>query len=292
MPCFREHRPEKTPKAAASENVFACSAMATTFTIRVIEADPVYARQAAAAAFEELDLLDRHLSRYIESSDVSRLNRLTAEQSSVVALETFDCLRIALDLTGQTGGAFNVAYASSGAARATGIRLHSSGPSVEVTDSGVVIDLGGIGKGFALDRMAAVLREWDIAAALLWASTSTVLALGSPAGQQGWRLSFGSDYERRQILLRGTAFSASGTAVKGQHIVDPRTGRLHEESRRRRRAWAAAPTAAEADALSTAFMVMSVEDVRRFCVRNPQMAAYLLVSEDAPLLAVGDHAVE
>ena len=77
------------PPTAGSEQTFVHSAMSTTFTVRLIEADPVYARQAAAAAFEELDLLDGTLSRYVEESDVSRINGLAPGQSTVVALETF-----------------------------------------------------------------------------------------------------------------------------------------------------------------------------------------------------------
>lgn len=260
---------------------FTCEAMATTFRIQVVDREPLYARQATAAAFEELNLLERLLSRYDEGSDVSRINRLSAGQRTVVALETFDCLRVALGAHRKTDGAFDVAYASENASGAEKFRLDRASRTVEILGRGVRIDLGGIGKGFALDRMASLLHEWEIRAAMLWASTSTVQAFGKPCPEHAWMVDFGPDVDRRRRVLRGTAFSASGTAIKGGHIVKPRTGRA---VRSRRRAWAAAPTAAMADALSTAFMVMTKEEIRRCCEQDSRIAAYIADAGDHPLI--------
>jgi thiamine biosynthesis lipoprotein len=147
----------------------------------------------------------------------------------------------------------------------------------------VRLDLGGIGKGFALDSLAAVLKEWDIESALLRASDSTMLALSPPPGEPGWPVSFGPSHDCRRLKLADAAFSGSGKAVKGDHIINPHTGHPAEGNER---AWAGAPSAAVADALSTAFMVMSEEAVRDFCKRNPGISAFVQRSSSASVLEI------
>jgi thiamine biosynthesis lipoprotein len=267
---------------------FAERAMAARFRIRVVEPDPRYARQAAGAAFEVLELLDRLLSRFDPASDISRINGLAAGQRTVVALETFACLRIAERWKRETGGAFDVAYLSETPAHEAGFRLDPAKRSVQVTASGVRLDLGGIGKGFALDRMAAVLREWDIRAAMLWASTSTVLAFGRPQRDEAWAVDFGTARDRRQRELRGGAFSGSGTAIRGRHVVDAKSGRRAAAGRR---SWAAAPTAAVADAVSTALMVMPPAGIQRLCRQHPKMTAYVAHSDKDGLAVFGNRGV-
>jgi len=171
-------------------------AMAATFKVTLVHAAAAYARQAGAAALAELDRIEARLSRYVEASDISRINVLARGQETVVQLDTFECLRIALDVQRETGGAFDVAYASRGD-RPAGPRfeLNADTHAVRVLGDGVRLDLGGIGKGFALDRMAAILADWEIPAALLAASTSTLLAVGSPPGEEGWPIAFGPEKE-------------------------------------------------------------------------------------------------
>jgi thiamine biosynthesis lipoprotein len=139
------------------------------------------------------------------------------------------------------------------------------------------VDFGAIGKGYALDRMAAVLAEWDLPAALLSGGESTVLALDPPPGADGWTVGIRDPWRQSRgrlwrpdetlgsVVLRRCAFSGSGTAENGPHILDPATGRPVTG---RPAAWAAAPGAAEADALSTAFMVMRLTDVVKLCRRG------------------------
>jgi thiamine biosynthesis lipoprotein len=246
--------------------------MATTFKVTLAHGDAAYARQAGAAAWAELDRIEGLLSRFTQSSDISRINGLERGQETAVQLDTFDCLRTALEVQRETGGAFDVAYGSRGpwSARPR-FELDEASHTVRVLDAGVRLDLGGIGKGFALDRMAALLADWDIAAALLAASTSTVLAIGSPAGEEGWPIVFGPDEKPQRLRLKDRAFSGSGTAVRGSHIIDPRT---RQPASGPLRAWAGAPTAAVADALSTAFMVMSEAEVRDHCRLHPEITAW------------------
>ena len=236
-------------------------AMATTFSVEVVHPEPRYARQAVAAVFAELDMLESQLSRFVEGSDLWRINRLRRGETAVVSLDAFRCLAAALEMHEQTGGAFDVTYSSAPTARpAQRLHLAPAGCRVRVLADGVQVDLGGIGKGYSLDRMAALLAEWDIAAARLAASTSTILALDPPPDEPGWIVAFGP--EGRRVPLRRAAVSASGIAVKGYHVVDPRT---RQPARQHVRAWARAAAATEADALSTAVLVMTPEQIAQYC---------------------------
>jgi len=258
-------------------------AMATVFRLSLVHPEPRYARQAAAEAFAELERIEGRLSRFVETSDVFRVNRLARGQSTWVHPDTLRCLAIALEIQRATGGAFDVAYASlASPPDRPRWELDEKDHAVRVLANGVRLDLGGIGKGFALDRMAALLADWEIETALLSASTSTVLALGPPLGEAGWLLHVGPDDAPHDLRLARRALSGSGTAVKGNHVLDPRSGR---PAAGRFRAWAAAPTAAAADALSTAFLVMTEQEVRDFCRTRPGISAYLLSSPQAEMLA-------
>ena len=128
--------------------------------------------------------------------------------------------------------------------------------------------------------MAEVLREWDVTAALLSASTSTILALDPPPGQSGWSVAFGLDHDLRRLSLAHEAVSGSGIGVKGRHIINPRTGRPAD---RCVQAWARAATAAQADALSTAFMIMDGEEIERCCGNAPAVCACRLESAGGTL---------
>ena len=87
-------------------------AMAARFSVQVAHDPPRYARQAVCAAFAQLDMLERQLSRFVEGSDVWRINRLRPGETAVVALDTFHCLALAMELQQRTGGAFDVTYRS------------------------------------------------------------------------------------------------------------------------------------------------------------------------------------
>jgi len=279
---------------------FCHEAMATTFEVVVVYEDAGYARQAAAAAFDEVDRLEGELSRFIENSDISRINNLPANQPLRLGLDAFECLQLSCRIYAETNGAFDITIGSllglwrnedgtprtpsqeelNLARQRTGtglLQLDESEHTVRLSASPVQVDLGGIGKGYAIDRVAELLREWSIETALISGGYSSVLALDGPARTKGWPLTLSNPDNRKQILarpcLQGRALSGSGLQ-KGQHIIDPRTA---QPVKNKRAAWASAPDAATADALSTAFMVMGQDEIRQYCSRHPDVLAMIML---------------
>jgi thiamine biosynthesis lipoprotein len=281
---------------------FSHEAMATTFGIFILHDDARYVKQAAWAAFDELDRLEAELSRFIENSDISRINNLAANQPLQIGLSAFECLQLSARIYDETDGAFDITIGSlmncwlnedktkrspskeqlNKARQRTGthlFKLDETEHTVELLTDELQIDLGGIGKGYAVDKMAGLLDDWGIDAALIHSGCSSVLAIGTPLGKKGWPVTLSSPAGSKQTLaylyLRDRAVSGSGLQ-KGWHIIDPRTIQLVEG---KSAAWACASDAATADALSTAFMVMSPEQVKQYCLSHSDVLAMIITGE-------------
>lgn len=266
---------------------FQHEAMATTFGIFIDGHPAEYARQAATAAFRELARLEDELSRYIESSDIARANGLAAGETIAIGDDALYCLLVAGEISAATNRAFDPAYASVPATGAPpDAPLYSLSPSDHTLTSHAArlhLDLGAVGKGYALDRLAATLHEWDVNAALLQSGGSTALALAAPDGMIGWTVSLGEGPAQRTLSLVNAALSGSGTAVKGAHLMDPRNA---VASARTGRVWALAPNAAVSDALSTAFFIQSDPEIALFCASHPETGA-AIQHPGGPLIALG-----
>jgi thiamine biosynthesis lipoprotein len=266
-----------------SHPTFRHEAMATYFEIIIAGQEHDYARQASGAAFRELDQLENTLSRFIESSDISRANRLARGETTTIGHDTLECLMIAADVSLVTGRAFDPAYASLRpkdlAPDDPPFTLDPENHTLTSRAERLHLDLGAVGKGYALDRMAEILREWEIASGYLNAGGSSVLALDAPpsATELGWDVGLGEGRGYRTLPLLSASLSGSGTAVKGSHLIDPRTG---EPAPRPGRVWALAPSAAQADALSTAFFVMNEAEIAALCAAHPQLGAGIAGPEE------------
>jgi len=288
-------------RSIADAHHFAHEAMATVFELYIVEEDESYARGGAQAAFAEVDRLEMEMSRFIENSDIARLNSAFPGEVVEVGMEVFDCLSRAVEMYEQTAGAFDITVGAlyecwlnedktvrwpsedevARACQLTGMnhfKLDTESFGVEVLTEGLQIDLGGIGKGFAAEKVADILREWNLNQALVLAGASSVLSVSVPDGMSGWPIRLSNPSKPGEILARFEltegALSGSGRQ-KGQHIIDPRDA-VAGPVEGRLAAWSMAPNAVAADALSTAFMVLEAQEIDDYCLANPQTAAIML----------------
>ncbi|MFO0838029.1 MAG: FAD:protein FMN transferase [Phycisphaerae bacterium] len=317
---------------ASNIEYFEHQAMACTWGLFIGDPSPVYARQAARAAFTEIDRLEQELSRFVPHSDIALINAQAGGDWVPVGMDALECLMMAEEVWRQTGGAFDPTIGAllragehrppPGAQSNDDVpaktlpfptasdqmpMLHDAAAETRAFDdsspgtpmipgaaaesaafseppvgfdqlaidlshrrvrvpAGMMLDLGAIGKGFAVDRAIALLREWSITAALLHSGQSTAYALGAPPGQAHWPVAIRDPLNHAAILarlgLREIALSGSGTLLHGPHIIDPRTRRPASGPLG---AWVASPSAAFSDAASTAMMVLSDAEALRFC---------------------------
>jgi thiamine biosynthesis lipoprotein len=270
---------------------------------------------AAEASLDEIDRLEAQLTVYRETSEVSRLNCAAAHAAIPVEEGLFGLLQLAARVSAESGGAFDITAGAlikawgffrgprrvpSEAERAAALQrvgmrhvvLDPEARSVRYLRPGLEFNLGSIGKGYALDRAAELVRErWNLPGALLHGGHSSVYAIGTEPGEErGWAvgLSHPWDLTRRIALLR-LRDRALGTSAathrhlehegrKLGHVLDPRTGWPAEGMAL---ASAVAPTAAEADALATAFYVRGAEWTRAYCDARPDVGAVLLADGDS-----------
>jgi thiamine biosynthesis lipoprotein len=285
---------------------FSAEAMNTDFTIFIDseEQNSEEAGGAAQAVFEELERIEQALSRFVTWSDISKVNALQPGESYQLGVEALSCLTTAAAVAAETDRAFDPAAgvlidfwkgragtflpadyeqipewkAAWEEHRRGEFTLDPDSRLIQCATAGSKLDLGAIGKGFALDEMARLLEdEWQIHRALLSAGGSTVLALDSPLSKPGWKIGFGGETQLPYLLLTRRALSTSGTANQPTHLVDPRTGHVVTRSELIR---AVAPTGAQADALSTAFFVMSREEVEEHCSAYPGHIALFAVNDE------------
>jgi thiamine biosynthesis lipoprotein len=275
------------------------AAMATEFVLHLGGHEPGYLRQAALEAGREIDRLETLLSFYRESSDVTRLNRAAAGAEVSVSPETLACLVLAAEIARLTGGAFDAFTGRAAIAakeQATPAHLMNSpdpgetdapGPVVSLhPEAGLVrklragpwLDLGAIGKGYALDVAAALLAEWDITTGFVSAGGSSLRGLGGP----GWRLEVGAAVA--PVALAGDfCLGASGFHFQASHIIDTRPSPLPVSTVR---TVALAPSAALADAISTAMILLAPAQITDL-VRQQTGVAGLVIAANGRFQAYG-----
>lgn len=241
-------------------------AMNTTFSARIRHDDAGLAADAALACFARLDQLEDRLSRYRDGSDVCQINAMQTGQTLLITADTHDCLRAALQAGDDTGGLFDITLGvpidhlksrSSGppAPPRGRLRIAPDRPAVECLEPGRGIDLGGIGKGFAVARMAEVLTDWGVHSALIAGGASTLLATGPDA----WPVELRGADASEPLTLHKSTISASGTAIQGSHLVHP--DEPDRVAGRHRHVWVQGCDAAQVDAFATACSLMDASQI-------------------------------
>lgn len=258
-------------------------AMAAQFQVRIAGEERTYAAQAAQAAFALADQFELLLSRFRANSEISQVAQLAPGETLRLSEPVFACLEIAQRMETATRRSFSVSAAAlKSQPEKPRWSLLKEQVSLRCDFGKLEFDLGAIGKGFALDRMVEVLIEWECPACLLVAGGSSIVAGNAQPGTRGWSCGLGDDNSPRRFYLENASLSGSGLAVKGAHIINPRTG---APAALRSRAWALADTAAESDALSTACMILPEAEIREVVEANPGWLVFL--SEDEDCRAIG-----
>jgi FAD:protein FMN transferase len=283
------------------------TAMACHFDVLLNPDGPEQQLAWASAALDLVHVLEQQLTVYRLDSELSQLNATAAGRPVVVEPELYALLRQAREISQTTEGAFDPTAgplirvwrnARQNGRLPTDNELHAAREivgmelvhfddrqqTVTFARDGVELNLGAIGKGYAIDRAAALLREHGLTDWLLHGGKSSILVGGGHAGWPGWPIGLRNpmrpEAEWGTLLLTDQALGTSGTAVQSfrvdgkryGHVLDPRTGWPVEGMAS---ASAVARTAAEADAFSTAFYVLGVEKACSLCDTRPDLAAVL-----------------
>ncbi|MCU1237425.1 MAG: ApbE family lipoprotein [Candidatus Solibacter sp.] len=235
-------------------------AMGSTYSIALYGYDRVKMEAAADAAFDEVRALDDLLSNYKPASEWSEVNRNAAERPVKVSPELFRLLSACLEYSRESEGAFDITVGPLmkvwGFYKGTGhlphkpeiaaamakvgyrhVHLDPATQTVKFDRPGVELDPGGIGKGYAVDRMVEVLKRNGVTIALVAGSGSSIYGMGAPPDEpRGWPVKIKDPWDNRktqaEVFLKDTSMSTSGSYEKffraeGKiyaHIMDPRTG--------------------------------------------------------------------
>lgn len=269
------------------------NAMATRFEMVLHGEGAASLHAAGEEALEEVARLEDQLSLYRPGSQIAQVNSRAAYEPVRITPEVFALLEHAQRLHAETKGAFDITIAPLvrcwGFMGGTGqlptdeevaaarekvgmqhVQLDAAERTVRFDRDGVMLDLGAIGKGYAVERAAETLRETGITSGLLHGGTSTVYAIGAPPDAEAWKVAI----ERPPLATRISGFPAlapvplkdeamSVSAIWGRffesneknfgHVLDARTGRPTEAALL---SVAVLPSATETDALSTALLTV------------------------------------
>ena len=315
----------------------ACHAMATRFEVALHGENPVALRAAGEEALHEITRLEAQLSLFKPTSEIAHLNARASEHPVRVEPSLFALLERAQRLSRETGGAFDITVGPLmkcwGFTNGTGkqpepaaleearakvgmdlVELNAVDYTVRFKRPGVVLDLGSIGKGYALERATELLRDAGIQSALLHGGTSTVCAIGAPPGATAWQVAIPNPVkqllnteplkkenpseERPLAVVSLQDESLSMSAVWGKsfsegedvfgHVIDPRTGC---PAQRAIAAVVVTPSATESDALSTALLTLGSGGIETILHRLPN-SRIMVVSRDAGRFAVHTKGIE
>jgi thiamine biosynthesis lipoprotein len=253
--------------------------MGTMFDVVVYHSSRPAAERAIEQAIDEIDRLDRVMSHYKAESDLSRLNREGRAGFVAVEPSLYDVIQESVTFSRRSAGKFDVTIApllrmwkgakererrppAAEVARARGCvgyeKIESQPPNrIRFASDCLEIDLGGIGKGYAVDRAMSVLASGGIERALINAGGSSIAAIGAPPGRTGWPVRLRASVSGREILmLRDGSLSTSEQSLLGE-ILDPQTGAPTES---RMVVSVMAPRATVSDALSTTVLMLSIGD--------------------------------
>ena len=269
---YLKHWNSQIPFNKALYHSFSHKAMHTKFEIWIHHKDGKYAAQAAHEAFILVDALESIFSKFIPNSDISRINKTEKDQTIHVDESTFACLEKSVEMFNQTDGVFDISLGTG----LDQLHLDERKGTISKGKKEITLDLGGIGKGFAVDRMVDLLKDWDIESAFVHGGASSVSAYGKTEQGLGWPITLSNPWAAEKTLyyldMMNIAIGSSGL-LKGPHIIRPDIGEPIEENQA---VWVSGPDAVTTDALSTAFMILTLNQIRSFTEANQDIDTLVL----------------
>ncbi|MBV6646161.1 MAG: FAD:protein FMN transferase [Cyclobacteriaceae bacterium] len=279
--------------------------MATNFKLSLDHESIAECQSIAHEIFQRVDDLELRLSRFVADSDISRISRMKAGQEMHLDYETWTILKRAMEFNKLTFGVLDVgvgehmnifrglkqgvlnesevkealAIAQQQKSQAL-LLIDPDSPKVYCEHEGIKLDLGAIGKGFALDSVQEILQDWRVRHYSLKASDSTIL-VGSENTDYEWTYNLTSELDEFRISLNNCSVSASGTYWQGAHIFDPRTGSNSYKSEYDR-VWVCCDDATTSDAMSTAFFMLSKLEIIS-CIEQLPAVRWVAVSTDGKI---------
>jgi thiamine biosynthesis lipoprotein len=285
--------------------------MACEYAIEAYGPDGGVLPRVVEEAFDEVDRIDRLMSHYKADSALSRINREAALHPVAADRELFDFIAESMRYHRDSGGAFDITVGplmkawgffrgdgrvpSAGelaaARRLVGgahVILDPASRTIAFDAPGVELDLGGIAKGYAVDRAVDVLKQRQIAAALVSSGGSTIYALGAPPGRDGWTITIQDPLDAREtamtLQLKDRAISVAGRSEKAfeaggvtySHIMDPRTGAPAQGVLT---VVVLARTGTDGDALDDAFFVLGPDRSRSYLNRLHDTEAFFFLPD-------------
>ncbi|MGI8962350.1 MAG: FAD:protein FMN transferase [Bryobacteraceae bacterium] len=286
--------------------------MGTLFRIKLYAPDERSARQAFQAAFRRIDQLNKILSDYLPESELSRITHQAVGHPVRVSDDLFRIAQSSEQLSIATGGAFDLTIGplthlwrqarqdhtlpqpeavQSALARCGYRKLHldSAAQTIEFDAPRMLLDAGGIAKGYAADEALTVLANLGFRSALVAASGD--LAFGdAPPGKAGWKIGVDS-FDRadkpftRVLMLSNAAVSTSGSSEQHlntvgksySHIIDPKTGMGLQNDLT---VTAISRRGITADAAATAISVLGCKTGLAYAAGQPDLAVFLMVKSD------------
>jgi len=304
-----------TGETALTRFEFSQPYMGTQFRVVVYAPDAAAASRASTAAFKRIAAVDNTMSDYNPGSELMSLCRRAGGRPVRVSEDLFQVLAKSQELAERTDGAFDITVgpvvrlwrrarrqrelpAPDELARARQLvgyrklRLNARARTAKLLKKGMLLDLGGIAKGYAADQALAVLKAQGISSALVVAGGEVAVS-APPPGRPGWRVGIAplespENPPTRFLLLHDVAVSTSGDAeqyveIEGKrysHIVDPRTG-LGLVGRSS--VTVVAPNGTTSDAMATAISVLGPERGLELVRATPGTAALITqASDDGP----------
>ncbi|MBN3526343.1 FAD:protein FMN transferase [Paenibacillus apiarius] len=268
-----------------------------------------------------LDQIDQQINMNNHASEIHQVNAAAGKQAVKVSQGTFDLVKVSVDYAVDTKGAFDPSIGSLVSLWKIGnggehppaasliqqakslvnyrdIEMDAKNVTIKLAKAGMSIDLGGIGKGYAADLAANYLRQEKVESAIIDLGGSSIIAIGSKPTGEPWRIGLQDpDRERGErlavIQLQDETIDSSGVyerffmdnGVRYHHILDPETGSPTQNGIKS--VTIIGGTATDADVLSTAAVIMGLEDGLAYIQQKPDVEAMFIMEDNKVYVTSG-----